>query len=206
MNMPLSIRSDSFIECFLLLLDLVMQDQVAMMRYAPSRICQRNVVNRVVDFGIDMVIQVVYVVWHLSQDFDDVLPVRPVDRMDRMSFEVWTHCVRVRVQARGVHGRIPAHQWMQSGHVCLPTVRMMFEVMLMDLFLQRQRTQLVPRATHSCQRVHALPVGRDAVDMRLLPGMNVQHFLHFLWLRVHVLVHVVLPDGGGTVHIEPPVT
>jgi hypothetical protein len=171
-----------------------MQDQMSMMRYSTRRIRQWDVVDRVIDFGMDVLIHMMTMAGPLSHYPDYPVSVCPVNRMNWMSFKVRTDRMWMRVmQAHWGWLRIrPADQWVQPWHITLSPMRMVNEVMLMNLFLKRKWPQLVPRATHSCQRVHTLPVGRDPVDMGLLSGMDVKHFLHLLWPRVHVTVHVVL--------------
>lgn len=81
---------------------------------------------------------------------------------------------------------------MESWDVLESAVWVVQEVVLVDLFLKRQWSNFELGALDSGQGIDSFSVDRNAVDVRLFAGMNVQHLLYLLRLGVHVGVHVVL--------------
>ena len=139
-----------------LLLDLVMQDQVSVVRYATGSVPQWNRVNRV-HLRVQMLVNVVSVVgrWQATApDNSDDSSMWSVQRMmSRRKVTVrqarrrsmTEQACAVRVARR--RGAALGDQRVQPRHVVETVVRMVQVVMLVDLGLQRQRSQPVPRAS-----------------------------------------------------------
>ena len=114
---------------------------MSVVRYSSRCVRQRDVMDRVVHSGADVVVKMVQGLRSSSHHLDDSTSMRSVDRMPACQV-VRGMCgdQRVGMQARRVNRSALGDERMHPRDVGEAAVRMVQEVVLVDLLLQRERT------------------------------------------------------------------